>query len=96
MRPLALCLALAACTSASPAFLQSPMHQIAVGGQTFKVYGPLPDGRVETHRVNISAPPSRVLTLRNAYEAMTRATGCPVIDGSLQGDQAIQRAKVRC
>ena len=89
-------LLLAACTSASPALLDSPMRDISVGGQMFRVWGPSPEGRVEAHRINPSGPPSRVLTLRNAYEAMTRATGCSIIAGSLEGDQAIQRAKVRC
>ncbi|MGC8203057.1 hypothetical protein ACP2AV_10170 [Aliiroseovarius sp. PTFE2010] len=88
--------ALAACTSASPALLDSRVRDVAVGGQVFRVWGPSPEGRVEAHRINTSAPPSRVLTLRNAYEAMTRATGCTVTPGTLQGDQAIQRAKVRC
>lgn len=92
----ALFLLLAACTSASPALIGSPVRDVAVGQRLYRIWGPSPEGQVESHRISPEGLTSRVLILQGAYEAMTRATGCTVVPGTLRGDPAIQRARVRC
>lgn len=70
---------------------------IEISGNTYKVYSEINGDRVEAHRVNmVFPPPSRLLILQQAYEAIVRSTGCDVKKGSLVGDQAMVKAIVVC
>ena len=81
---------------ASPAFLNQPTRNVTIADSTFVVYMRSGTSDVEAHRISFEMLPSRVLTYARAQRAITQATGCHVVDGSLEGDQAIIRASVDC
>ncbi|MEE9427287.1 MAG: hypothetical protein V3V25_03975 [Paracoccaceae bacterium] len=81
---------------ASAGFLGQPMQPITVAGSTFNVYMRSGTSQVEAHRVSFEMLPSLVITLTNAHRAIEVATGCRVESGSLQGEQAIIKARVDC
>ena len=81
---------------ASPAFLNQPTRDVNIADSTFRVYMRSGTSEVEAHRISFEMLPSRVLTYARAHTAITQATGCQVVDGSLEGDQAIVRASVDC
>ncbi|MBV1867990.1 MAG: hypothetical protein KUG69_08810 [Marinosulfonomonas sp.] len=81
---------------ASPAFLNQPARDVNVADSVFRVYMRLGTSEVEAHRISFEMLPSRVLTYARAHQAITQATGCKVVNGSLEGDQAIIRASVDC
>lgn len=81
---------------ASPAFLNQPTREVTVDDSVFRVYMRSGTSEVEAHRISFEMLPSRVLTYARAHQAITQATGCNVIEGSLAGDQAIIRASVDC
>ncbi|MBU2866179.1 hypothetical protein [Pacificibacter marinus] len=70
---------------------------VEVGGNTFRVYTELNGNRVEAHRVNvIFPPPSRLMILQQAHEAIVQVTSCDIKKGSLIGDQAMVKAILIC
>lgn len=90
---------LGGCALDSPAlgYGRAGAQVVEVGGNTFKVYTEFNGNRVEAHRVNaVFPPPSRVLILQQAHEAIVQATSCDVKKGSLVGDHAMVKAIVIC
>ncbi|RPE63185.1 hypothetical protein EDD53_2782 [Pacificibacter maritimus] len=90
---------ISACAMDSPAlgYTRGDAKTIELSGNTYKVYSEINGNRVEAHRVNaVFPPPSRLLILQQAHEAIVRTTGCDVKKGSLVGDQAIVKAIVQC
>jgi len=87
-------LILTACASMS--MQGQPMKQIVVAESTFNVYMRSDTDLVEAHRVSVEPLPSKLLTLSKAVRAIELATGCRLKDGTLEGDQAIIKAKVDC
>lgn len=65
-----------------------------VEGARFKIHRR--EDWVESYRINAEALPSKSSVLRRAKIAIERATGCPIRDGTLSGDQGIQRAQLNC
>ncbi|NKW71846.1 hypothetical protein HGD85_02505 [Rhodobacteraceae bacterium R_SAG10] len=72
------------------------MREVTIDGSRFRVFMPIGSGPIEAHRISAEMLPSLVLTLAKAYRAIETATGCTVVAGSLQGDQAIILADVDC
>jgi len=85
-----------ACDGPSPVFIGQPVRVVAVDGSRFGVFMQGGSGQVEAHRISMEPLPSLVLTLDKAYRAIEIASGCTVVAGSLQGDQAIILAEVDC
>ncbi|MDA5095433.1 hypothetical protein O2N63_15195 [Aliiroseovarius sp. KMU-50] len=94
--PLVLTTALIACDSPSPEFRhrETLTHDITVEGARFKIHQR--EDWVESYRVNFEAVPKVSSVLRRAKIAIEMATGCPIREGSLTGDQGIQRAQLDC
>ena len=94
-RALSLCLGLlAACDSPSVGFMGTPAAVVVIDGSRFAVHRRA--DRVEVYRTSIEAFPSRAEVLRKAEMAILQATGCPVRAGSLEGDQALIKARLAC
>ena len=87
-------MALAAC--ASPGFLGQPSQVVTEAGSSFRVYMRSGTRNVEAHRISPELLPSRSLVLAKAVSAIEFATGCGVVPGSVEGDQAIIKAEVDC
>ena len=87
-------LVLAACSS--PRFLGEPSEVVTEAGSSFRVYMRRASREVEAHRISPELLPSRSLVLAKAVSAIEYATGCGVVPGSVEGDQAIIRAEVDC
>ncbi len=89
-------LGLTACDSPSPEFRSkdTTTQEITVEGATFKIHRR--ENYVESYRVNFEALPSVSSVLRRAKIAIEQSTGCPIRQGSLTGDQGIQRAQLDC
>ena len=85
-----------ACDSPRPAFIGQPVREVTIDGSRFRVFMPIGSGPIEAHRISAEMLPSLVLALEKAYRAIETATGCTVVAGSLQGDQAIILADVDC
>jgi hypothetical protein len=81
---------------ASPAYLGAPSQVITKSGSTFRVYMRSGTDTVEAHRINPELLPSRSLILAKAEEAISYATGCRVVPGTMEGDPAIVSARVDC
>jgi hypothetical protein len=81
---------------ASVSMLGQPMKEVVVADSTFRVYMRSGSQIVEVHRVSFEPLPSRILVLVKAARAIEIATGCGIQNGSLEGDQAIIKARVDC
>ncbi|UWQ05031.1 hypothetical protein [Aliiroseovarius crassostreae] len=94
--PIALSALLAGCDSPSPEFRSKDTrtYEATVQGATFKIHRR--EDWVESYRVNFEALPSVSSVLRRAKIAIEQSTGCPIREGSLSGDQGIQRAQLNC
>lgn len=88
--------ALAACDSPSPQFMHrdTATTRIEVEGSTFSVHQR--QNWVEVYRTGFEALPRVPVILARSKIAIEQATGCKVVEGSLSGDQAIQRAEINC
>lgn len=88
--------ALAACDSPSPQFMHrdTATTRVEVEGSTFSVHQR--ENWVEVYRVGFEALPRLPVILARSKIAIEQATGCKVVEGSLSGDQAIQRAEIDC
>lgn len=94
-RALSLCLGLlAACDSPSVGFMGTPAAVVVIDGSRFAVHRRA--DRVEVYRTSVEAFPRRANVLRKAKLAILKATGCPVRAGSLEGDQALIKARLAC
>lgn len=90
---------LSGCALDSPAigYARAGAQVVEVGGNTFKVYTEINGNRVEAHRVNmVFPPPSRLLILQQAHQAIVQTTGCTIKKGTLVGDQAMVKAVLTC
>lgn len=87
---------LSACDSPSPHFRtgDTRTYDMQVEGARFKIHQR--EDRVESYRINAEALPNRSSVLRRAKIAIEMATGCPIREGTLSGDQGIQRAQLNC
>ncbi|WP_157937655.1 hypothetical protein [Oceaniglobus roseus] len=85
---------LAGCDSPSVAFSGVPAQRITVGPSTFSVR--VRGERAESLRVSREFRPSESAVLARAAQAIEQASGCAIARGGLEGDQAIQRAKLDC
>jgi len=81
---------------ASPKFFGMPAVEVSVDESRFRVFTQPSGHSVEVHRISIEPLPSLVGVLERAYRAIEMVTGCPVVAGSLRGDQAIILAEVDC
>lgn len=86
--------ALLACNSPSPQFMDGSQQTVETGGMTFGVWRV--GDEVEVIRTSMHAVPRLSEVRRNAVAAVLIATGCPVKDGTVTGDQAITLAKLDC
>ena len=87
-------MALAAC--ASPGFQGQPSQVVTEAGSSFRVYMRSGTRNVEAHRISPELLPSRSLVLAKAVSAIEFATGCGVVPGAVEGDQAIIKAEGDC
>ncbi|SEV88280.1 hypothetical protein SAMN05444851_0074 [Aliiroseovarius sediminilitoris] len=103
MKPIRTCaaflvtgLVVAACDSPSPQFMSADtsVKKATVDGSTFSVHRR--ENWVEVYRTSFEALPRIPVILARAKTAIEQATGCKVVEGSLSGDQAIQRAEIDC
>ncbi|HHL21168.1 MAG TPA: hypothetical protein ENJ52_06530 [Aliiroseovarius sp.] len=72
----------------------TPAAVVVIDGSRFAVHRWA--DRVEVYRISAEAFPRRAEVLLKAQLAILRATGCPVRPGSLQGDQALVKARLAC
>jgi len=96
IRPLGFVLfgVLTACDSPSVAFLGSQKTIVVIESSTFSVHRR--EDRVEVYRTSFELLPDRAQVLRHAELAIMQATGCKVWKGSLNGDQALIKARLAC
>jgi hypothetical protein len=90
---------LSGCALDSPAlgYSRAGAQVVEIGGNTYQVYTEINGNRVEAHRANaVFPPPSRLLILQQAHEAIVQVTSCDVKKGSLVGDQAMVKAILTC
>lgn len=87
---------IAACDSPSPQFMSADtsVRKVTVEGSTFSVHRR--ENWVEVYRTSFEALPRIPVILARAKIAIEQATNCNVVEGSLSGDQAIQRAEIDC
>ena len=87
---------LTACDSPSPHFMPSDtsVKKVTVEGSTFSVHRR--ENWVEVYRTSFEALPRIPIILARSHTAIEQATACKVVEGSLSGDQAIQRAEIDC
>lgn len=87
---------LSACDSPSPQFMSSDtsLHKTTVDGSTFSVHQR--QNWVEVYRTSVEPLPRVPTILARSKIAIEQTTGCKVVEGSLSGDQGIQRAKLDC
>lgn len=84
-------------TSASIGTTRLTATPLAVDGHQYHVFRHKTEPRAEAHRVDpVFPPPSRREILQGGYKAIVAATGCEIRKGSLDGDQAIVTAKLKC
>lgn len=84
----------AACSSPSMKFNGITPLQVVADGSVFDVYSN--GNEVQAIRVNMQVLPSMSQTVARAISAIETATGCSVIPSSIEGDQALINAKIRC
>ena len=85
--PIAFAVVLTAC--ASPGFLGERSQVVTEAGSSFRVYMRSGTGMVQAHRISPELLPSKSLVLVKAGRAIEYATGCGMVPGSVEGDQAI-------
>ncbi|UWQ14634.1 hypothetical protein K3556_01705 [Aliiroseovarius sp. M344] len=87
---------IAACDSPSPQFMSADtsVRKVTAEGSTFSVHRR--ENWVEVYRTSFEALPRIPVILARAKTAIEQATNCNVVEGSLSGDQAIQRAEIDC
>lgn len=87
---------LTGCDSPSPQFMHpdTATRQVTIDGSTFSVHRR--ENWVEVYRTNFEFRPRGSVILARAHQAIEQATGCMVVEGTLSGDQAIQRAEIDC
>ena len=76
------------------AFRDAVTVRAEAGGSLFSIHAK--GDRVEVYRISREWRPNRAVILARSAEAIRKGTGCDVVEGSLSGDQAIQRAKIDC
>jgi hypothetical protein len=87
-------LLLAGCDSPSPAFMRLPAQRIEVGGMLFSVRHS--DTAAEAMRLAPFAHFPRGRVAYNGGLAILKASGCRIRPRSLDGDEAIVRARLDC
>ncbi|MCK0140989.1 hypothetical protein [Aliiroseovarius sp. F20344] len=87
---------LSGCDSPSPQFMHrdTATTKVEVEGSVFSVHQR--ENWVEVYRTGFEALPRVPVILARSQVAIEQATGCKVVEGSLSGDQAIQRAEIDC
>lgn len=93
---LALCLALgvAGCDSPSPRMMSGERQAVVIDGTAFTVYRR--GDAVEVYRTTPEFMPRRSVVFARAEQAVRKATGCAVAEGSLIGDAALMKAALNC
>lgn len=86
--------ALVACDMGGPAFLNSEPMYISVGSSDFTVRRN--DDRAEVIRTNMEWAPDKGAVADKMKIAIEQTTGCAVRDGTLEGDQAVRHARLKC
>jgi len=85
---------LVACDSPSVAFMNAQKTIVVIEESTFSVYRL--ENRVEVYRTSFEILPKRGQVFRRAELAIEQATGCPIWQRSLEGDQALITARLDC
>lgn len=94
MRLLFLVLLLAGCSSPSLKFMNIEPVRVSVEGSIYDVYSN--GSEVQAIRVNRELLPSKAKAIVRMVMAIEQATGCTVVPTSVDGDQALVKAKIRC
>lgn len=94
MRLLIFVLLLVGCSSPSLKFMNIEPVRVIVEGSVFDVYS---NGtEVQAIRVNREFLPGKSKAIVRMVMAIEQATGCMVVPTSVDGDQALVKAKIRC
>jgi len=94
MRGLAIFLLLLGCSSASPKYLGIAPVRLQVGAYDLDVYRKGPD--VQVIRTNTMAMPDAGAVAAAAVLAAEQASGCPVDQRTVKGDNSILNMRLRC
>ena len=94
MRMLIALLVLAACDSPSARFIGAARTEVQRGAFTYVIYAT--DTAAEVIRLGYARPAQRGTALSDMEALMAEVTGCRVIPGSIRGDSAALRARLRC
>ena len=94
MRALAALLALTACASPSPQFMDATRSDVVVEGRSFAVFR---DGnRAQVIRLGYASPQERPAIPDQMLRAVALATGCTPVASSFQGDSGERRGRITC
>lgn len=87
-------LALSACSSASPYYIGVKPYHTRVDGWSIDVYHL--EHKAQAIRLNVKFVPSEAEMARRSLVAIESTTGCSVVAGTLDGDNSVMNARVRC
>jgi hypothetical protein len=85
---------LAACDSPSARFIGAERTEVQRRAFTYVVYAT--EDAAEVIRLGYATPAQRGTALSDMAGLMNEVTGCKVLAGSIRGDSAALRARLRC
>ena len=94
MRYFVIFVLLAACSSPGKLYRGIEPQRVNVDGSVFDVYRNGAD--VQAIRVNMEMLPAMDRIVARAISAIENATGCDVVANSIDGDQALVKARINC
>lgn len=87
-------LLLVGCSSPSLKFMKIEPVQVTVEGSVYDVYS---NGtEVQAIRINREFLPNKAKSIVRMVMAIEQATGCIVVPTSVDGDQALVKARIKC
>lgn len=94
MRYLPLILLLAACTAPAPMMMGAERNEVVIDGRTYVVHRK--GNAVEVIRTGWVSPGQHQGVRAAMIAAVPQATGCKLVESSLQGDSGAMRGRVTC
>ena len=96
--PLLLALLVAGCASASPQFRGVTPVEMTIDARRYAVFlrDDGPTAEVQVIRLGHARRPEHRAILLAMRSAAEQATGCRLIDGSIEGDSGVMTARMRC
>ena len=98
MRPFLALVLLAACASPDRTFWGVEPQRLTLGGRDYVVYADRDRAqpRVQVIRMGYARRPEHAAILVAMQLAAEQASGCALVEGSVQGDSGVMTARLRC